>query len=136
MNLTKQHPEAHVCKLHSDRGSEYMSTEFTQYLRDEGIERQLTVHDSPQQNGVTERLNRTLVEHEHAMLVARDLPKFLWAKAIGYMTWLKNHMPTRATPNETPHSIVHKTTANIALVCEFGCKVYVHQMDAGKLEAR
>src|SRR5882762_8714080 len=56
-NLTKQHPEARVCKLRSDRGGEYMSTEFTQYLRDEGIERQLMVHDSPQQNSVVERLN-------------------------------------------------------------------------------
>src|SRR5882762_10276429 len=101
-NLTKQHPEARVCKLRSDRGGEYMSTEFTQYLRDEGIERQLTVHDSPQQNGVAERLNRTLVEHARAMLVARDMPKFLWAEAIGYATWLKNRMhrtPRRPKPH-------------------------------------
>src|SRR5882757_5814427 len=135
-NLTRQHPEARVCKLRSDRGGEYMSNEFTQYLRDEGIERQLTVHDSPQQNGVAERLNRTLVEHARAMLLARNLPKFLWAEAIGYATWLKNRMPSRATPTLTPHALVYNTPANIARAHEFGCKVYVHQMDAGKLEAR
>src|SRR5882757_8003371 len=106
-NLTRQHPEACVCKLRSDRGGEYMSNEFTQYLRDEGIERQLTVHDSPQQNGVAERLNRTLVEHAHAMLWARDLPKFLWAEAISYATWLKNRFPSCATPDNTPYSLVH-----------------------------
>src|SRR6266436_9997419 len=70
------------------------------------------------------------------MLLARNLPKFLWAEAISYATWLKNRMPSRATPTLTPYALAHNSTPNIAQVHEFGCKVYVHQMDAGKLEAR
>ena len=93
-NLTRQHPGAKLRKLRSDRGGEYLSAEFDQYLKDQGIERQLTVHHSPQQNGVAERLNRTLVEHARAMLLARDMPKFLWAEAINYATWLKNRLPS------------------------------------------
>jgi hypothetical protein len=60
--LRCQTPGAKIKKLHSDRGGEYLSTEFDRYLKDQGIKHQLTTH-SPQQNGVAECLNRTLVEH-------------------------------------------------------------------------
>jgi hypothetical protein len=56
-NLARQNPGPRLRKLRSDRGGEYLSAEFDQYLKDQGIERQLTVHHSPQQNGVAERLN-------------------------------------------------------------------------------
>lgn len=105
-------------------------------MKDNGIERQLTVHDLPQQNGVAERLNRTLVEHARAMLLARNMPKFLWAEAIDYATWLKNRLPSRATPGHTPYELVNKSKPNLAAAHEFGCKVYVHSPEGGKLEAR
>jgi hypothetical protein len=62
-NLICQHPGAKIHKLCSDQGGEYLSTEFDTYLASQGIKRQLTVHHSPQQNGIAEHLNRTLVEH-------------------------------------------------------------------------
>jgi transposase InsO family protein len=71
--LRRQTPGAKIKKLHSDRGGEYHSTEFDRYLKDQGIKHQLTVHHSPQQNGVTERLNHTLVEHARAMSLGRDM---------------------------------------------------------------
>jgi transposase InsO family protein len=61
--LRCQTPGAKIKKLRSDRGREYLSMEFDRYLKDQGIKCQLTVHHSPQQNGVTEHLNCTLVEH-------------------------------------------------------------------------
>jgi transposase InsO family protein len=63
--LKRQTPGAKIKKLCSDRGREFLSTEFDRYLKDQGIKRQLTVHHSPQQNGVAERLNHMLVEHGH-----------------------------------------------------------------------
>ena len=60
--LTRQHDGTKIKTLRSDRGGEYLSAEFDEYLKAQGIKRELTVHDSPQQNGVAERLNRTLVE--------------------------------------------------------------------------
>jgi transposase InsO family protein len=59
--LKHQIPGAKIKKLHSDRGSEYLSMEFDRYLKDQGIKRQLTVHHSPQQNGVAEHLNHCSV---------------------------------------------------------------------------
>jgi hypothetical protein len=52
--VSRQHPGAHLRKIRSDRGGEYLSAEFDQHLKNQGIQRQLTVHDSPQQNGVAE----------------------------------------------------------------------------------
>jgi transposase InsO family protein len=63
MELKRQTPGAKIKKLHSDRGGEYLSTEFNRYLKDQGIKRQLTVHHSSRQNGFTEHLNCTLVKH-------------------------------------------------------------------------
>jgi transposase InsO family protein len=58
-----------VGKLHSDRGGEYTGKEIDQYLAEKGIERSLTTHDTPQQNGVAERLNYTLVNMVRATLL-------------------------------------------------------------------
>jgi len=135
-NLTRQHPGAKLRKLQSDRGGEYLSAEFNQYLKDQGIQQQLTVHHSPQQNGVVERLNRTLVEHARAMLLARDMLKFLWAEAINYATWLKNRLLSQAIPRYTPYELINKLKPNLAQAHEFGAKVYVHLQDMGKLEAK
>jgi hypothetical protein len=136
MELKCQTPGAKIKKLHSDRGGEYLSTEFNRYLKDQGIKCQLTVHHSPQQNGAAEHLNRTLVEHARAMLLGQDMPKILWAEALNYVTWLKNHLPSRATLGKTPYELVNKYKPNLALAHEFGTPVYVHITTGGKLEAK
>ncbi|OAX30620.1 copia protein, partial [Rhizopogon vinicolor AM-OR11-026] len=59
---------------------------------------------------------------------------FLWAEAINYATWLKNQLPSRAIPGYTPYAFVYKTKPNLSLTHEFGCKVYIHVMDGGKLQ--
>jgi transposase InsO family protein len=134
--LKCQTPGAKIKKLRSDRGGEYLSMEFDRYLKDQGIKRQLTVHHSPQQNGVAERLNRTLVEHARAMLLGRDMPKILWAEALNYTTWLKNRLPSQATPGKTPYELVNNSKPNLALAHKFSTPVYVHVITGGKLEAK
>jgi hypothetical protein len=75
--IARQSPGVKLCKLCLDQGGEYLSAEFDEYLHQQGIKHQLMVHNSPQQNGVAERLNKTLVEHACAMLLVKALPKFL-----------------------------------------------------------
>lgn len=58
-----------IKKLRSDNGGEYLSNEFSQFLKQEGITRQLTVDHTPQQNGVAERANRTLIEMARCMIL-------------------------------------------------------------------
>ena len=69
--------------LHSDRGGEYLSKPFVTYLKSKGTVSKLTVHDTPQHNGVAERRNRTIVEHIRALLHANGLPRYLWGERGG-----------------------------------------------------
>ena len=68
--------------LRSDNGGEYVSTDFDNFMKSEGVVHQTTVPGTPQQNGVAERLNRTLVESVRSMLVQAKLPQTLWIEAI------------------------------------------------------
>ncbi|KAG6516431.1 hypothetical protein ZIOFF_026896 [Zingiber officinale] len=71
-------------------------------ILDEGVERQLTVRYTPQQNGVTERKNQTIVEMAKSMMHEKGLPKIFWAEAVYTAVYLSNRCPTTAIPNKTP----------------------------------
>eukprot|EP01018_Ginkgo_biloba_P013593 Gb_33655 [translate_table: standard] len=66
--------------LRSDNGGECTSKEFNQYCKDRGIQRQLTVAYTPQQNGVAERMNRTLVEKAKTMMIGINVSDYLWGE--------------------------------------------------------
>jgi hypothetical protein len=66
-------------KVRVDNGKEYINNELLTWCKDRGIEIQMTAPYSPEQNGVSERFNRTLTELARAMIIAKDLPEFLWA---------------------------------------------------------
>jgi hypothetical protein len=79
----------------SDRGGEYIDSELQQYLESKGIKTELTVADSPQQNGISERKNRTLLDAVRALLIERNLPESLWAEALNYANNTFNSIPQR-----------------------------------------
>ena len=68
--------------LRSDNGGEYTSNAFTSFLTEEGIKHELTMPHTPEQNGVAERLNRTLMESVRTMLADSKLPHRFWAEAL------------------------------------------------------
>ena len=94
---------AQIKQLHSDRGGEYTGTDFTVFLQGEGTKCQLTMHNTPQHNGVAKALNCQLVEHICALVHQSRLPKTLWAEALLYTVWLKNCMSTHALGTVTPY---------------------------------
>ena len=67
-----------------------MSDEFMAHLKKAGTTRRLTIHDTPEHNGVLERGNRTYLEIFRAMLHDSSLPKFLWAEAVSHTVYLRN----------------------------------------------
>jgi transposase InsO family protein len=67
--------------LRSDNGGEYTSKEFVNFCKDVGIKRELTTPYNPQQNGVAERKNRTIMEVVKTMIHDQDLPMCLWEEA-------------------------------------------------------
>ena len=92
-----------VKTLHTDNGSEYTSTEFEAHLRNKGIKHEFTIPKCPEQNGVAERLNRTLIEMVRAMLADSVLVKSFWAEALATAVYLQNQCPTKAIEGKTPY---------------------------------
>ena len=72
----------------SGSGGEFTSAEFESYLKQEGIKHQLTIPKCPEQNGVAERMNRTLLEMVCSMLVDSKLPQRFWAEALSTAVYL------------------------------------------------
>ncbi|KMQ84175.1 retrovirus-related pol polyprotein from transposon tnt 1-94, partial [Lasius niger] len=87
--------------LHTDNAKEYISRELSKQLESEGIKHELTVPHTPQQNGVEERANRTLVEMARCMLLQSKMPMSLWAEAINTANFIRNRCPTKALDNKT-----------------------------------
>jgi hypothetical protein len=75
--IETQH-EAKVKHLQTDHGGEYLSEAFTAHLKSKGTVRSLTVHNMPEENGVSEWKNQTLLEHAFVMHPTVNLRKFLW----------------------------------------------------------
>lgn len=67
--------------LTSDKGKEYASYQFKLLCEKDGIKHQLTIPYTPQQNGASERKNRTIMEMTRCMLREKHLPKWFWAEA-------------------------------------------------------
>lgn len=68
--------------LRTDRGGEFTSEEFNDFCRRNGIKRQVTAAYTPQQNGVAERKNRTVMNMVRSMLSEKGIPKTFWPEAV------------------------------------------------------
>lgn len=90
-----------VC-LRCDNGGEYTSKIFLQLCEDKGIQLQCTTPYTPQQNGLAERLNRTITEKCRTLLLDSGLNKELWNEAIRTSAYILNRSPTTALHGKTP----------------------------------
>lgn len=112
--------------LRTDNGGEYVSAEFQSYLKKEGVRHELTVPKTPEQNGVAERMNRTLVESVRAMLADARLPHRFWAEALSTAVYLRNRSPTKAVKGMTPFEAWTGEKPNVEHLRVFGCAAYAH----------
>jgi transposase InsO family protein len=110
----------------SDNGGEYTSKEFVNYCKDIGIKRELTTPYNPQQNGVAERKNITIMEAMKTMIHDQDLPMCLWAKATRTITYLQNLLSHSALGFKTPEEMFSGKKLEVSHLKIFGCPVFVH----------
>ena len=82
--------------LRTGNGGEYTSNDFLEFCSSEGIKKEHIVPHTPQQNGVAERKNRTLVGASKAMLFDQGLPLFLWTEAYKTAVYIQNRCPHTA----------------------------------------
>ncbi|KAG8474805.1 hypothetical protein CXB51_031510 [Gossypium anomalum] len=103
--------------------------------KSEGIVRHLTVRHTPQQNGVAEQMNRTIMEKVRCMLSNANLPKSFWVEAASTTCFLINRSPSVAIEKKTPQEVWSGNPANYSDLKIFGCPAYAH-VNNGKLEPR
>ena len=129
-----------IATLRTDGGGEFVSGEFSAYLRQEGIQRQITPPHTPEHNGIAERMNRTIFGAVRSMLHRARLPATFWAEAAMNAVHIRNRCPTRAVKGQTPYEVWTGRKPSIDSFRVFGCLAYVHIDDAakrtGKLEGR
>ena len=112
--------------LRSDNGGEYTSKEFSNYLKEKGIQHQLSVPRTPEQNGVSERMNRTIQETARCMIHNAGLDKKFWAEAVCTAVMIRNRSPTVAVDNMTPYECFYGKKPDVSHFKVFGCKAYMH----------
>jgi len=125
--------------LRSDNGGEFTSWKMKDYLSKEGIKHELTVPYSPEQNGVAERLNRTLLEMARAMIYGSGVDKNLWGEAIVTASYLKNRWPSSSLgENVTPEEAWSGEKPNVEHLKIFGspCSVLIPQEKRSSLDSR
>ncbi|CDF77556.1 Retrovirus-related Gag-Pol polyprotein [Chondrus crispus] len=137
--FAQTHTGRKVKVLRTDRGGEYLSTEFKSYLDSNGTQHQLTTAYTPEQNGVAERLNRTLIDLVRSMLSHKQVSKRFWAEALATAVYVRNRVTSRALPvNTTPHHIWMKSTPNVGHLRVFGSKCWytLPKLELRKLDLR
>jgi len=123
--LTEKQLNYPILSFHSDNGGEYMSEEFSTYLREHGIVRSNTNAHCPDENGVAERFNRTLAEMVRATLFASSLPVSFWGEAAKYCVYIYNHTPHRKLKNKTPFESLTGKKTDVSQIRTFGSRAYV-----------
>ncbi|CAI7868965.1 unnamed protein product [Closterium sp. NIES-54] len=126
--------------VRSDRGGEFLGDAVKAWKAEFGIKTQLSVADTPQQNGVMERWHRTMAEGIRTLLVDSGLPARLWGEALMWVVWVKN----RVTHSALPASITSMEAwsgqkPHVGMARIWGCmgSVMLHGHEkGGKLDAR
>src|SRR3954468_23068268 len=113
-----------ILAIRSDNGSEFKNNTLNEFLSEEGIRHQYSAAYTPQQNGVAERKNRTLMDMERSMLAEFKSPYNFGAEAISTAFHSSNRLYLRKILDKTPYEILTGNKPNIAYFRVFGCKCF------------
>nr|GEU64745.1 retrovirus-related Pol polyprotein from transposon TNT 1-94 [Tanacetum cinerariifolium] len=135
---TQVNLQLQVHRVRTDNGTEFKNKTLAKFFDEVGITQQFFAARMPQQNGVVERRNQTLVEAARTMLTFADLPSFLWAEAIAMDYFTQNHLIIHKRFDKTPYELMNKKKPNIKFFRVFGCRWYLlnDYEDVGKLKAK
>ncbi|WCJ44342.1 Retrovirus-related Pol polyprotein from transposon RE1 [Euphorbia peplus] len=114
-----------VVHIRSDNGGEFKNFKFEEFCEIKGIDHNFSAPRTPQQNGVVERKNRTLVEIARTMINERRLPKYFWGEAVNTACYVLNRVLIRSILNKTPYELWKGRKPKIGYFRTFGCKCYV-----------
>ena len=124
--LVEKESGATIGCLRTDRGGEFTSNEFREFGENHGIKRRLTAAFTPQQNGVAERKNRTIMNAVRTVLNERQVPKVFWPEAVKCCVHVQNRSSTTALENRTPEEEWSSKKPIVDYFRIFGCVTHAH----------
>ncbi|GJW18704.1 retrovirus-related pol polyprotein from transposon TNT 1-94 [Tanacetum coccineum] len=129
---------ATVRNVRTYNGTEFVNQTLHEFYENVGISHQTSVARTPQQNGIVERRNRTLVEAARAMLIFSKAPLFLWTEEINTTCYTQNRSLIRLRYNKTPYELMHDKKPDLSFLYVIGSLCYPtnDSEDLGKLNAK
>nr|GEU94179.1 retrovirus-related Pol polyprotein from transposon TNT 1-94 [Tanacetum cinerariifolium] len=127
-----------VCSVRTDNGTEFVNQTLRKFYENVVISHQTSVARTPQQNGIVDRRNQTLVEAAPTMLIFSKALLFLWAVAINTACYTQNHSLIRLPNNKTPYELMQDKKPDLSFFYVFGALCYPthNNDDKGKLDAK
>ncbi|GJR53809.1 putative ribonuclease H-like domain-containing protein [Tanacetum coccineum] len=111
--------------IRCDNGTEFKNRVMSEFCEKKGIKREFSVARTPQQNGVAERRNRTLIEAARTMLADSKLPTTFWAEAVNTACYVQNRVLVVKPHNKTPYELFRGRTPSLSFMKPFGCHVTI-----------
>lgn len=125
-SFVEKQTDCQIKRVRFNNGGEYINNELKNFFRQEGIKLEPTIPYTPEMNGVSERLNRTLVEKALTMIQDAALNKKYWGEAVNTAIYLKNHSPTKAVWNKTPEEAWTGRKVDLQHLKVFGSRAFLH----------
>ncbi|KAJ9542155.1 LOW QUALITY PROTEIN: hypothetical protein OSB04_028661 [Centaurea solstitialis] len=124
--------------IRSDNGTKFKNVDLNSFCEAKGIERQYSAPTTPQQNGVAERRNKTLIEATRTMLVDSKLPITFWAEAVNTACYVQNRVLIVKSKGKTPYELLEKKKPFIGFLKPFGCPCTIlnTKSQSGKFDSK
>ncbi|GJR69358.1 retrovirus-related pol polyprotein from transposon TNT 1-94 [Tanacetum coccineum] len=138
INQVQRNLKAQILKIQNDNGTEFKNEKLRLFYAKLGIVHHTSIAHTPQQNGVVERRNRTLVEATRIMLIFPKTLEFLWVEAITTACFTHNRSIVHTRYNKTPYELIRKRKPNVQYFHVFGSLCYPtnDHDDLGKMKSQ
>ncbi|GJW93410.1 putative ribonuclease H-like domain-containing protein [Tanacetum coccineum] len=117
-------PSSSLNERRTNNGTEFVNQTLCEYYAKVGISHEISIARSPQQNGVIERRNRTLIKAARTMLIYAKAPLFLWAKAVATACYTQNCSIVSLRHDKTPYELLHDKPPDLSFFLVFGALCY------------
>ncbi|GJU99785.1 integrase, catalytic region, zinc finger, CCHC-type containing protein [Tanacetum coccineum] len=124
INQVQRNLKAQILIIRTDNGTEFKNEKLRAFYAKLGIVHQTLIARTPQQNGVVERRNRTLVKAARTMLIFSKAPEFMWAEAIATACFTQNRSIVHTRRNKTLYELIHSRKPNVQYFYVFGSLCY------------
>ena len=124
--LAENQCQTKVTTIRTDNGGEYCSKEWINFCNTHGIRHEYSVSYNPQQNGVAERRNRTLLDACQSMLQVAGLQNEYWQEGVATSCYLRNRSPHKVLGSNTPYFLWFKRKPHVGHLRIFGVVAYSH----------